>query len=337
MNACYFFVKYLIRFALWSYFRKIKIEGVKNIPMDAPLLVTPNHQNALIDALIVGAFFPKSIYFLARQDVFSTWNRSILKALKMMPVYRIRDGYSQLKKNEGIFHVCFDLFSKNRSVLIFPEGNHGEHHYLRPLTKGAARIALQSEAKADKSLMILPVGINYFDHKAARSTVVLVYGKPIAISEYKETYQENKAKGLKQLRDVMTERMRQTLVIPDHSKDYEEDSAFIFQEKHSGLNFKELRALSDSENGTIEYGRKKSKLFASILNPVPFYVIRYVLRGLNDVVFTSTIKFAVGLITFPLWWIFVFVVSDFFFSVEISILLIFTMVFGLFYSYQKWS
>ena len=167
----YFLFKRIIRVALKIYFKNIRIEGLDRIPKDVPLLVTPNHQNALLDALLVGAFIPVNLHFLARQDVFTPYTRSIFKALKMMPVYRIRDGYSTLKRNDAIFNVCTQRFKEKESVLIFPEGNHGEHHFLRPLTKGAPRIALNAQIEMDHCLMVLPVGLNYFDHHASRSTV----------------------------------------------------------------------------------------------------------------------------------------------------------------------
>ena len=336
MNPFYFLVKYLMRFCLRVYFRRIRIEGSKNIPKDVPLLVTPNHQNALLDALIVGAFFPRNVYFLTRQDVFNSWTKPILKALKMMPVYRIRDGYSQLKNNDGIFQACFDLFSKNKPVLIFPEGNHGEHHYLRPLTKGAARLALQSEEASDKSLMILPIGINYFDHKAARSSIFLVYGEPIAVSDYRKLYQTNQAMALKELRESMTAGMRETLVIPEDSEGYMQQKGMVFREVNSGLTFEALKDLAATGRTEGKPGRKKRGRIAKWLNPIPFLAIRSLLSNLNDVVFTSTIKFSVGLIAFPLWWLFVFLLSSWLFGTQIGALFVVCMVLGLFYSYQEW-
>lgn len=333
MNIFYFSLKILIRFSLRIYFRNVKIEGAENVPKNVPLLITPNHQNALMDALVVGAFFPRNIYFLARQDVFNSWSKPILKALKMMPVYRIRDGYSQLKNNDGIFNACFDLFSTNKSVLIFPEGNHGEHHYLRPLTKGAARMALQSEEAMNKSLMILPVGVNYFDHKRARSTVLTVYGKPIPVSDFSEGYQKNPAIALKDLRKIMTEAMQETLVIPEESTNYEKEKAAIFQEKHSHLNLSQLREIKIEEDLGIKPTGKR--VIARVLNPFPFWMIERKLRSLKDLVFTSTIKFSIGLITFPLWWTIVFVLFSLFFDIYIGGLIVFTMVVGLFYSYQE--
>jgi len=330
----YLSLKYLIRYALGVFFRKVKIEGVDNIPKDVPLLIIANHQNALIDALIVGSFFPRSVHFLTRQDVFNPKTERILKALKMMPVYRIRDGYSQLKNNDGVFNACFELFKQNESVLIFPEGNHGEHHYLRPLTKGAARLAFQSDEAGSKSLMVLPVGINYFDHKKARSSLVLVYGKPITVADYREAYKENAAAGLKQLREAMKEGMKSTLVIPDHTDSYEEDKAFVFQEKNGGLGFEELKALAEVKDKTTPPARRNRRIMARVLNPAPFFLISHFLKGLKDIVFTSTTKFAVGLIAFPIWWLLVFSISALLFGTYIGLLVVFTMVTALFYSYQ---
>jgi len=330
----YFLFKRVIRIALRVYFRKVKIEGLDNIPRESPLLLTSNHQNAFLDALLVGAFIPINLHFLARQDVFTYYTKNILKALKMMPVYRIRDGYSSLRKNNEVFDACTQLFKENGSVLIFPEGNHGEYHYLRPLTKGAPRMALKAQSEMDQALIILPVGINYFDHMGSRSAVLLVFGKPIEVEDYLSIYKDSESKGLITLRDSIARGLKDTLVIPENSDDYEAKSNVIFQVKNERLSFDELRQIGLNREVNPRRNRKRS--LARILNPMPFLLIRWVLGNVEDNVFHSSLKFAIGLFAFPLWWATIFTISSIFLGIYIGSLLVLTMIIGLFYSYQEW-
>ena len=333
MNFFYSCFKILIRFSLQFYFHKIKIEGRENVPKNTPLVITPNHQNAFLDALLVGAFIPISLHFLARQDVFKRWSRPILRSLKMLPVYRIRDGYSSLSKNDTVFETCRDIFSLNGSVLIFAEGNHGRYHYLRPLTKGAARLALQSEAVLDKEMMVLPVGLNYFQHLKANSTVLIKFGKPIPVRTYLDQFNENQAKGLIALRDAIAAGMKKTLVIPEESSDYEEKVQVIFQEKNEDLSFDELRSIHGSE--ILEPIKSRKYFLAKFLNPVPFLIIRLVIGRVEDVVFHSSLKFGIGLFLFPLWWLVVFCIMFFLTGINIALLMVIVMIFGLYYSYLR--
>lgn len=332
MNLFYEWAALTMRVTLRLYFKKIRIEGRENVPRDTPLLVTPNHQNAFLDPFISGSFAPFPFHFLTRQDVFVWWSKPILRMLNMMPIYRIRDGYAKLSQNDAVFETCKELFNQDKAVLIFPEGNHGEHHYLRPLTKGAARIALFSQKEMTKELKILPVGINYFDHHKSQTGVVLVYGKPISVKPFVEAYEENGPKALLKLKEAISEAMKETLVIPEETSDYELKKKRIFQEKNIGLTFNELRNF-DYKTAKDPSPKKRGRI-AKILNPLPFYFINRMVSKIKDVVFVSSIKYATAIYAFPVWWLLVFLIVSFTVGTQIALLTVFVMVFGLFYSYS---
>ena len=332
MNLFYEWAALSMRVTLRLYFKKIRIEGRENVPRNEPLLVTPNHQNAFLDPFISGSFAPFPFHFLTRQDVFVWWSKPILKMLNMMPIYRIRDGYAKLSQNDAVFETCKELFHQDKAVLIFPEGNHGEHHYLRPLTKGAARIALFSQQEMSKDLKILPVGINYFDHQKPQTGVVLVYGKPISVRPFAEEFEKNGPKALLKLKEAISDAMKETLVIPDETPDYDLKKKRIFQEDNLGLTFKELRNFNYQEAKDPK-PRKRGRI-ARILNPLPFFVIKKVLSGIKDIVFQSSIKYATAIVAFPVWWLLVFTILFFTVGIQIALLTVFVMVFGLFYSYS---
>ncbi|MFK7954014.1 MAG: 1-acyl-sn-glycerol-3-phosphate acyltransferase [Ekhidna sp.] len=308
------------------------MEGVENLPKDAPVIIAPNHQNALIDPLLAGCFLPIPIHYLTRSDVFTKKTNSFLRSLNMMPIYRIRDGYAKLSQNDAVFETCRELFQKNKAVLIFPEGNHGEHHFLRPLTKGTSRLALQSQDQLEKSLNIVPIGFNFFSHREPRSTVIMKVGKPINVKSFLTQYQENNAKGLMALRDEISEGMKKTLIIESETDDYIKRRDATFNEANSNLPFSELK---EGVFDAPKKGRKSNHIIAKLLNPVPFLLLHKVISGIKDKVFYSTMKFGVGLIAFPIWWLLVLTIMSFLVGIKIASLTVFVMIMGLFFSYRR--
>ncbi|NOZ34893.1 MAG: hypothetical protein GXO80_06305 [Chlorobi bacterium] len=107
------------------FYKKVKYFGTENIPKNKPVLIAPNHQNALMDALAIIFALDKQIVFLARSDIFQ--NRMVAKILfflKILPVFRMRDGKEKLKLNETIYNKTIQILKKKRPVVIFPEAQH---------------------------------------------------------------------------------------------------------------------------------------------------------------------------------------------------------------------
>lgn len=333
MTFTYRILRFFVRTGLQCFYKKVRVEGVENLPKDSPIIIAPNHQNALIDPLIPGCFLPIPIHYLTRSDVFNKWTNPLLKAVNMMPIYRIRDGYAKLSQNDAVFEACRDLFKANQAILIFPEGNHGEHYYLRPLTKGIARLAIQSQQVLEKDLKVVPIGLNYFSHRDPRSTVLMKVGKPIGVKEYVAGYEENNATGLISLRERISEGMKETMIIPEETDDYEEKRDAIFSDKNDHLSFDELREGKFSEPKKPK-GRSRH-LVAKILNLLPFLIMRKVLSGIKDKVFYATMKFGIGLFIFPIWWLIVLGIMSWLVGFKIAALTVFVMIMGLFISYRR--
>jgi len=205
------------------FYRKIEILNIQNVPEKGHLIFTPNHQNALMDALAVLCNVDRRTVFLARSDIFKKpVVASILYFLKILPIYRIRDGYELLKKNKEIFQKTTDVITDEHCALvILPEGNHAGVRRLRPLKKGFARIAFQTEEANNYSLdiHIVPVGIDYEDYQAFRSKLVLNFGKPIPVSKFYESYQANLAIGINAIKDELASRIK-PLIIDIESEEY---------------------------------------------------------------------------------------------------------------------
>lgn len=185
MQAFYLILKYYVTVAIHFYYRQIKVVGKEKLKGSGPFLFVANHQNAFMDGVLVGAINSSPVHFLIRADIFKkTWAAALLKSLKLLPVYRMRDGFSSLNKNQKQFDECVQIFLKRESVLIFPEGNHSDTRRLRPMSKGFTRIAFEAQKHSNLNLKVVPVGINYSNHHAFNARVSIHYGDPIPVSDY---------------------------------------------------------------------------------------------------------------------------------------------------------
>ncbi len=196
-------------------FYKVSYINKEKTPSKGKLIFAPNHQNALMDALAVLFSFTWQPVFLARSDIFANKTAArILSFLKILPVYRIRDGYDQLANNKDVFEQIFRVFDHDTPITILPEGNHDDRKLLRPLKKGIARMAFsyRHQKEEKQEIQIIPVGLNYSRHHHPGSNLHIRYGDPINISEFDEPYLENQAKGYNSFLSTLSERLKENIL-----------------------------------------------------------------------------------------------------------------------------
>jgi len=206
------------------YYRRVIIVGSENISPDDYLIFAPNHQNALMDALAVLFTNNRQLIFLARADIFKRkFIASILYFLKILPVYRIRDGIENVRGNDVIFDKTIDAIKHKNGIGILPEGNHEGLRRLRQLKKGICRIAFQAEEATDFNLniKIIPVGLEFSHYSRIRQVLTVVYGKPIEVSQFEGLYKENPQKALNELRELLSVEMEKNMVHIESDEDYE--------------------------------------------------------------------------------------------------------------------
>lgn len=206
------------------FYRKVIVLGRDNINPDDHLIFAPNHQNALMDALAVLFTNDGQNIFLARADIFRKKSiAALLYFLKILPVYRIRDGFSSLKGNDEIFNKTIDVIKNRNGLVILPEGNHEGIRRLRQLKKGICRIAFQAEEVSDFKLhiKIIPVGLEFSNYSRYRQVLTVVYGKPVEVSEFEELYRKSPEIALNELRNKLSDSMKRIMVHIDSDDDYE--------------------------------------------------------------------------------------------------------------------
>ena len=221
-------LKLLFYLTTRAYYRSITIAGKNNLPnKDTPVLFVANHPSAFMDPILLGALVKRSLYFLARGDIFKNkMVRPIFNQLHMIPVYKADMSPGQMHKNESSFENCFEHLGQNNSLLIFPEGLSKTERRLRPIKTGTARIALGAEEKHDfkLGLAVIPIGLNYSNPHLFKSDVLINYGKPILVSEYKDAFISDPRNAVVQLTDrIKSELEAQIVVIEDeqHEKTIE--------------------------------------------------------------------------------------------------------------------
>jgi 1-acyl-sn-glycerol-3-phosphate acyltransferase len=226
--------KYSARYALlksvagfWHnnvFYRKVIVLGRENIKPDDHVIFAPNHQNALMDALAVLFTHKGQPIFLARADIFKKKTiASVLYFLKILPVYRIRDGFSSVKGNDEIFAKTIDVLKNKNGLVILPEGDHAGFRRLRQLKKGICRVAFQSDEATDFSLKIkiIPVGLEFSNYSRFRQVLTVAYGKPIEISEFFDLYKVRPERALNELRSRLSDEMKGIMVHIESEEEYE--------------------------------------------------------------------------------------------------------------------
>lgn len=227
-SLLYSIIKIWVRIGLSAYFKRIAIVGLEQVPKEGPLIITPNHQNAFLDALAVAAYLGRPVFFITRSDVFANplANR-FFRALNMMPIYRRRDKVDTIEMNKPIFEATAKILGNSGAIIIFPEGNQERKFNLRPLQKGFARMAFGAAMLKTPpfNIQISPVGIQYGNHLLARHDLLVQIGPPLQLHRFFEPYNQNQQQALKTLADNLALQMQRLILhIPPtefyHTIDY---------------------------------------------------------------------------------------------------------------------
>jgi 1-acyl-sn-glycerol-3-phosphate acyltransferase len=207
------------------YYRKIQIQNTERIPEGEAVILAPNHQNALMDAMAFVAGIKYQTVFLARADIFKgQFAINLLTFIKILPIYRMRDGIASLQKNNEIFDLTVHVLrNKINPLCMFPEGNHGDRRRLRPLVKGLFRIAFkaQEDYGKNKGVKIIPVGIDYSHYQKFRQTQFINFGEPIEVCEYWADFEENPTIAMNKLRDRLATEMKKIMIHIETEEYYE--------------------------------------------------------------------------------------------------------------------
>ena len=203
--------RWLSGIGLHWFYSDIHIFGADRIPLDRPILVAMNHQNALVDAMLALQIVPRELRITAKATLGDTVaGAALMSAIGIIPLSRTSDSAvaSGPIRNRHSFAAIIDELRDGGAVLIFPEGKSHNDPELAPLKTGLARAALRARADGVHHILIIPVGTT-FEQKAEPDTTVLVHiGEPIEIDNWPDDDPHH-------LTDAVTNRLRSIALIRD--------------------------------------------------------------------------------------------------------------------------
>lgn len=273
-----------------------------------PTLFLGNHQNGLMDPLLIATKKGHFFYFLTRASVFQKpWISKFLRSLLMLPVYRVRDGWDSLSNNKAIFKACSNLLHENNAIVLFPEGNHNIKRQVRTLSKGFTRIIAETlNDHPDIEISLVPVGFNYRRPEEFADHVILNFGTPLSSDNYR-TLKSN-ASVLELKKDVYDALTTVTTHIDgaDYDAKLQKLEALNVNFLNPGVvnqciatKFKDCKTQSKQKHNPIK-AIAKIGLCISLFLPYAIWKLILVPK-IKEPEFTSTFRFAVVISLVPLF------------------------------------
>jgi glycerol-3-phosphate O-acyltransferase/dihydroxyacetone phosphate acyltransferase len=199
------FARLLVRI----FFRRIEVEGAEYLVAGTPTVLVANHQNGLVDGLLLMATLRRYPRFLGKSTLFKIlplW--PFLKLAGVVPVYRAKDGVST-NRNAATFRTCQQMLAKGGLVALFPEGISHDEPEPQPLKTGAARIALGASVDdGTGGVVFLAVGLAYDAKARFRSRALVRVGEPVPVSGWAEAYRSDSHRAVDELTEAMASALR---------------------------------------------------------------------------------------------------------------------------------
>ena len=297
----YYLFKFLIRFSLFFYTKKIIVNGKENIPKKGAVLFLVNHPNGLLDPLIVAVNNPRIQYFLVRAASFKNpLIKRFLESLNLMPIFRMRDGVRQLGNNIEVFDKCFDLLHQQKALMIFPEGSHNHKRNVRNLSKGFTRIIFGAlEKNPTLNIHLIPVGVTYQNPSIYPSSVCVQYGTPILANEFHNP--EIIHSEIKRLKETIRYQLKTLSVHIPLDKNYEKT---LNKLTSKNVDFTEVEKVNQMIKTKTIIGRNKKMNLVSFIKPiiilnciVPWIIWKYIENKVEEFEFIDTFRYGINSIT----------------------------------------
>lgn len=213
--------KVLVGLSYFFYFKKIKVTGRQYIPKQGPVLFISNHPSSFMEAMLIACFQHRSLHFLVRGDMFEkNWLKPILQWTNQIPIFRQRDGFEKLRNNKSTFEYSFNKLAEGACILIFPEASTQMVRFLRPLQKGAARLAIGSMTERElKDLTVIPCGVRFRNVLKTGTEVGIHFGPGISVKTFLEQNAQTTDK-LDQITRIFTQALEDlVLSVPENIRE----------------------------------------------------------------------------------------------------------------------
>ena len=254
-------LKILIQAGLWLFCNKIHLKNKRLFKTKGPLLIIANHPNSFLDALIIGSYYKRRVYFLARGDAFKKpIHRFLLESLNMIPVYRLREGKEFLHLNDYAFSRSIQLLSNSNAILIFIEGICVNSNELQPFKKGTARI-LEGIQKQNINPTIHIAGIAFNQFRGIGKIVNLVVSEMTTVPEI----QNNRDRVL--FNKIVFDQLKDNILIPTIPTKFNKNH--LFYKLHKPFYKLITNFVAKKTNNTVFFD---SVLFSVLLFAYPLFL-----------------------------------------------------------------
>lgn len=248
----YSILKFLIKCSAELFYSKHKLIHYDHLDTNKPLVICANHASAHLDGILIMIYSKRKYHVLVRADIFNKpWLAKLLAKINLIPIYRMRDGIKNLDKNSETFDHCVNILKNKGAIIIFPEANCVMERKLRPLHKGAAKIAFMAEEQSQFKLGVQMCTVGISQERLAKpgGRLFLESSKVFDIADYKLMYQENANKAYTQVMQKVEHDLRSVLPVIEERKDEK-----LFEELIVQLNIRDdyskWKTLAKSINST---------------------------------------------------------------------------------------
>ncbi len=170
-----------VRLLVGLFYRRVEVTGLEHVPREGPVLFIANHNNGLVDPMVVLHAIPRPVVFVAKSTL---WKipvlRWLLDLLGCVPVVRRGEEDQKIslkgeERNRDSFERLAAVLDEGSTTLVFPEGRSHSDPRLSELRTGAARILLLSK----ESPVVVPLGLWFTKKEEFRSEVLVRIGAPV--------------------------------------------------------------------------------------------------------------------------------------------------------------
>lgn len=211
LRIIYFFLRVYAWVGTRVFYRRRTVLGAEHLRFDGPAIVISNHPSTLMDVLNVGIPIRQEMFFLANYGLFkhpvSNW---LLTRLFCIPVKRREDvAEGEDRNNDAAFEASFQHLEASGILYIAAEGVSWMNRWVRPFKTGTARIAFSVEQRNawNLDMKIIPVGLSYNTPNLFRSDLVVHFGAPVKVGEWRQAWQQDPEKAV----DDFTSHLEQTV------------------------------------------------------------------------------------------------------------------------------
>ena len=221
----YMLFKHYVRlFADHLLYRQHYILGKENMPaIGEPCIIPAQHQNAAMDPILMVLSHPQPVhpYVLAMGGVFG-WHPvidAIWDWVGMLPAFRMDfEGVDEaLTHTKDVVDFAATKMTEGDPVMLFPETNHHEEHWMRVWVPGYLEIAFLAAKKMnfERDVKVIPLAHHYSSFYGAQGAYILHYLEPLSLQPYYERYKEKPRTTMREINAIIRERVKENMLYTD--------------------------------------------------------------------------------------------------------------------------